>query len=132
MNLTEESKQGLRKMFLDMRQEIMDQMRVQHRAARENDHRGDMGDRTASSMNTEYAFSLSERLKEKVLLVDEALDAIENGDYGICDECERPINEKRLLSMPFARLCVPCQSELEKRTKFTGQTNFKRLYRRAV
>ena len=42
-------------------------------------------------------------------LVDEALDRLESGDYGICLGCEEPIPRKRLQALPWARYCVPCQ-----------------------
>ncbi len=42
-------------------------------------------------------------------LVNEALDRIESGDYGTCLLCEKPIPEKRLRALPWARYCVTCQ-----------------------
>lgn len=37
--------------------------------------------------------------------------------FGLCTECEEPISERRLGLMPYAALCVPCQSELEEPIK---------------
>jgi len=45
-------------------------------------------------------------------LVDEALDRMESGDYGICMACEEPIPEKRLRAVPWARYCVSCQETM--------------------
>ena len=42
-------------------------------------------------------------------LVDEALDRLSSGDYGVCLSCEEPIPAKRLKALPWARYCVPCQ-----------------------
>lgn len=42
-------------------------------------------------------------------LVDEALDRLDSGDYGICLACEEPIPVKRLRALPWARYCIPCQ-----------------------
>jgi DnaK suppressor protein len=42
-------------------------------------------------------------------LVNEALDRMDSGDYGICVRCEEPIPPKRLHALPWARYCVPCQ-----------------------
>lgn len=42
-------------------------------------------------------------------LVNEALDRLDSGDYGICLRCEEPIPPKRLQALPWARYCVPCQ-----------------------
>ncbi|MGC8794192.1 MAG: TraR/DksA family transcriptional regulator [Bryobacteraceae bacterium] len=49
---------------------------------------------------------------QRLRLVNEALDRIEVGDYGICLNCERPIPAKRLEALPWARYCVSCQEEL--------------------
>jgi DnaK suppressor protein len=42
-----------------------------------------------------------------------ALDKIRSGDYGICENCEQPIHPKRLQAVPWATLCVSCQSLVE-------------------
>jgi DnaK suppressor protein len=42
-------------------------------------------------------------------LVNEALDRLEAGDYGVCLSCDQPIAEKRLRALPWARYCVVCQ-----------------------
>jgi len=45
-------------------------------------------------------------------LIEEALDRIASGDYGICLSCEETIPEKRLKALPWARYCVTCQEEV--------------------
>jgi len=45
-------------------------------------------------------------------LIEEALDRIEAGDYGVCLGCEEPIPAKRLQAVPWAKYCVTCQQEL--------------------
>ena len=45
-------------------------------------------------------------------LIEEALDRIGSGDYGICLECEEPIPAKRLRVLPWARYCVACQEKI--------------------
>src|SRR5713226_3318781 len=45
-------------------------------------------------------------------LIEEALDRIEAGDYGICLSCEEPIPSKRLQALPWAKYCVNCQQSL--------------------
>jgi DnaK suppressor protein len=42
-------------------------------------------------------------------LIEEALDRLESGDYGICLACEEPIPTKRLQAVSWARYCVDCQ-----------------------
>jgi DnaK suppressor protein len=45
-------------------------------------------------------------------LVEEALDRVQSGDFGVCLACEQPIPSKRLQALPWARYCVPCQEEI--------------------
>ena len=45
-------------------------------------------------------------------MIDEALDRIEAGDYGVCMSCEEPIPAKRLQAVPWAKYCVTCQQEM--------------------
>lgn len=49
--------------------------------------------------------------------IDHALDSIDGGTYGLCIECRNEIPPRRLQALPFATLCVPCQSKAEKRTR---------------
>lgn len=45
-------------------------------------------------------------------LVEEALDRIHTGDYGVCLSCEKSIPPKRLQALPWAQYCVTCQQNL--------------------
>jgi DnaK suppressor protein len=45
-------------------------------------------------------------------MIDEALDRLESGDYGICLSCEEEIPRKRLAALPWAKYCVPCQEQV--------------------
>jgi DnaK suppressor protein len=45
-------------------------------------------------------------------LVEEALDRVQSGDYGVCLACEQAIPSKRLQALPWARYCVPCQETI--------------------
>ena len=122
MTLSTESKQRLRQSLEGMRQELLDEVRVQIERSRVQDHVGDLGDYATADMAAEYAHLFSERLRRRLQLIEDALDSIENGDYGFCEECEEPINEKRLQLMPFALFCVHCQSELERQARIRGET----------
>ena len=47
----------------------------------------------------------------------EAIKRIEEGNYGICEDCLKPISEKRLQVAPAATLCIECKAEEEKRQR---------------
>lgn len=49
-------------------------------------------------------------------MVDEALDRLKSGDYGVCLACEEPIAPKRLKALPWARYCVACEDAVDRQT----------------
>ena len=51
-------------------------------------------------------------LREQLDEVLAALEKIDNGTYGICDACGKPITKKRLTVLPWATLCKECRSGL--------------------
>jgi len=72
----------------------------------------DSGDLSQQS-HEEWLF-LNRNSLEKSLLreVEEALLRVQEGTYGICQECEEPISAKRLQALPWAKFCVRCQEML--------------------
>jgi RNA polymerase-binding protein DksA len=65
--------------------------------------------------NFEQEFTLSLMQSEEVTLehIENALERIEEGTYGQCEECGVKIPKQRLNAIPYATLCVKCASELE-------------------
>ncbi len=53
---------------------------------------------------------LSAQARATVLEIDRALAKIEDGTYGVCEQCGDPIPEPRLQALPHAALCVACKS----------------------
>lgn len=49
---------------------------------------------------------------EQLRLVEEALERLEAGDYGVCSACGEPISARRLQAIPWARYCIHCQNQL--------------------
>lgn len=57
--------------------------------------------------------AVSENESRQLALIDEALVRIEDEEYGVCQNCEKEINPKRLAAIPWARYCLDCQQLLE-------------------
>lgn len=53
--------------------------------------------------------------------IDAALTRLADGTYGLCADCSQPIPPRRLQALPFATLCVPCQSLAESRSRHEGR-----------
>jgi DnaK suppressor protein len=90
---------------------------------------GDIYDQASSERDRELSLLLGDREREKVRTIDEALLRIDDGDYGICEECEEEIPIGRLKVLPFARHCVKCKADLEKQQAQTKRFEEDRVYR---
>ena len=64
------------------------------------------------SKNVQLA--VSENESKQLALIDQALIRIGDDEYGLCQNCEKDINPKRLAAIPWARYCLDCQEMLEK------------------
>jgi DnaK suppressor protein len=73
----------------------------------------DIGDQALMDLERELGISLMEMRNRKRQMIDEALTRLADGTYGICADCGVEISEKRLAAVPFAKLCVECQSQEE-------------------
>ncbi len=106
----------VRVMLLQMRKELLKEVSQSMRV--ESDHLkhdiGDFYDHASSDRDRELALMLADREREKLTHVDDALKRIENGTYGICESCEEEIDRDRLAAMPFTKLCLSCQEDLER------------------
>lgn len=58
--------------------------------------------------------AVSENESRQLQMVDEALQRIEDDEYGTCQNCSKPIQPKRLAAIPWARYCLNCQELIEK------------------
>ena len=69
----------------------------------------------SSSLESNRNFELRIRDRERKLVgkIDEALKRIEDGTYGMCEECEEPIGVERLKARPVTTLCIVCKEERE-------------------
>ncbi|MCC6365756.1 MAG: TraR/DksA family transcriptional regulator [Bryobacterales bacterium] len=71
-------------------------------------------DQIQEAESRELAARNLDSLARQLRLVDEALDRIEEGDYGICVECDEEIGLKRLTAVPWAQRCLRCQEASER------------------
>ena len=117
----------MRKAFLKKARTMLDEMRaqtmrsVQHDIEEGRDHQKDDGmdtyDLASDARDQEINVILTDRVREKLAAIDDALGRIDEGSYGLCEECGLDIAEGRLAALPFTRLCVSCQSDRERESK---------------
>ena len=75
----------------------------------------DIADDAVQSYDRQLMMGLGEKEFGKLRLVEEAIEKIDRGQYGICLECEELISEERLTVIPFASYCVDCLELIEKK-----------------
>lgn len=82
------------------------------------DDLADEADLTSVERSQGIVFTLREKEQKTLAEIDEALQRMDEGTYGLCEECEDDIGAKRLEIFPTARLCITHQEEEEKKKKF--------------
>lgn len=73
----------------------------------------DMGDQATAETDRNFMLRLRSREQKLIKKIDEALDRIDNGTFGICDDCGMEINIKRLDARPVTTLCMECKTQQE-------------------
>lgn len=74
----------------------------------------DEADHIQASEQREMGLMSRERLVERIERLTAALKHIEDGTYGTCVECGKPIGQARLKAIPEAVTCVTCQEKIER------------------
>lgn len=74
-----------------------------------NRENGDKDEIADDAQEYDTALSLEYSLELKLRDVDTALEKIKDNKYGVCEKCEKQIEEERLKAVPEARLCIECK-----------------------
>jgi DnaK suppressor protein len=77
----------------------------------------DETDLAASEVNQNLVFKLRDRERLLLMKIDEALARVEEGTFGICLDCEEPIEPRRLEARPVSTLCIACKETEEHKEK---------------
>lgn len=73
----------------------------------------DSADEAHESLMSKLQVSIEEAELNEIKQIDDALERVERGEYGICVQCSEPISSKRLEIYPYAPRCISCQESLE-------------------
>ena len=76
-----------------------------------------MADVATDMYDREFALGLAANDRKLLLNIDQAMGRIEDGTYGLCLECQKPIAATRLKALPYAKTCLKCQEKLESRRR---------------
>ncbi len=76
-------------------------------------------DRAALEADRNATLRIRDRERKLIAKIDEALERIDQGSYGICEECGEPIGAERLRARPVTTRCIECKNEQERKEKRT-------------
>ncbi len=85
------------------------------------DTANDEGDWAQVDISEDLSLQRLSAYRKLMYNIDEAVRKIEEGTYGICEDCGEEISEKRLLVLPAATLCVDCQENREQVEALEGE-----------
>lgn len=107
---------SLRERLEEEKQRILDLYESDLKAGQQSSDFGteDLVDQANAAWNREFNFALSDGERKQLLLIEAALQRIEDGTYGYCLHSGEPIALPRLEAVPWARYTVDVQEKIEK------------------
>ncbi len=79
-----------------------------------------LADEGSELYEREKSLSLERSLRQTLEEVRRALEKLDAGTYGICDNCGQPIAPERLEALPHATLCIECRAALDRELARAG------------
>ena len=115
-NLNQAELEKFKKLLQDKRQRLLDQANetLNNEMVLSPDDRFDEVDQASSEYMQAFSFRLRGRERHLMNKIEVALRKIDEGIYGLCEECDEPIAPKRLAARPEAPLCIQCKEAQEK------------------
>lgn len=77
----------------------------------------EFGDQASAEIDRNFMLRLKGRERQLLKKIDEAIEKIDSGTYGICEVCGEEINIKRLEARPVTTMCIECKTEQEEEEK---------------
>ncbi len=111
-----------RKQLIEKRDDILKE--AERTLAELNDHSGnipDPNDRASAESGRNFELRIRQREQRLLSKIQEALQRIEDGEFGECESCGELIGLKRLEARPVTTLCIDCKTTQESKEKSLGK-----------
>jgi len=79
----------------------------------------DFTDQSSIESDRHFQLRMKERDRNLLLKIESTLEKIKEGTFGICEECGKPIGDKRILARPVVSLCIDCKTEQERNERYS-------------
>jgi len=108
-----------RKLLLEQKEQLITKAKktLNEEMALDVDDLPDEMDLASSEYNQALVFRFRGREKTLIKKIDKAIERIDNGEFGLCENCGEEITLKRLEARPVTTLCIRCKEEQEKRER---------------
>lgn len=108
--ILEEEREGLQKQARDLEENSLGTSQSEQSGEMSFDE--EFADAGTATFERERDLSISNNIKDLLDKIERALGKIENGSFGICERCGKPIEKARIKALPYAPLCIKdAQSE---------------------
>lgn len=106
-------------LLLKQRERILNQGKKDliHHLTLEPEEMSDENDAAQAANHQHLSLQLHDRDAKALVKIDYALEKVEDQEFGLCEECDSVIEEKRLKARPTASLCISCQEQEERKIK---------------
>ncbi len=81
----------------------------------------DMGDQATAEIDRNFMLRLRSREQKLLKKIENAIERIDGGTFGICDTCGMEIDIRRLEARPVTTLCIDCKTQQEEEEKLRGE-----------
>ena len=115
--MNERQRNYFRKRLLDWKNEILQSSRTTLENLQESEQHPDITDRASSETDRALELRARDRQRKLIAKIDAALERIDEGTYGYCEETGEPISLKRLDARPIATLSLEAQERHERRER---------------
>lgn len=122
MTLKPEKLQAFRKLLTQKINELLDEAgKTVSEMTNGKENFPDPNDRASLESDRNFELRIRDRERKLIMKMQEALKRIDDGTYGICEDCGGPISEKRLMARPVTTECIECKTRQEKLEKLKGE-----------
>jgi DnaK suppressor protein len=117
------SLEKIRKQLIEKKQMILEGANeaISSQLVTQKENLPELGDQASAEIDNNFLLRLKGREKKLLTKIDQALERIENGTFGICEECGQAIGLKRLEARPVTTMCIECKTDQEEKEKI-GRT----------
>jgi DnaK suppressor protein len=115
--IREKKLQDIRKRLNEQRDTLISDAGIALNALPDETIFPELGDQASAEIDRNFMLKLKGRERKLLNKIDEVIEKIDNGTYGVCEACGEEINIKRLEARPVTTMCIECKTEQEEEEK---------------